>query len=353
MSLPFLSSGAKKRDQVVAIDLGSHTTKAVAVHRRGDTYTLQNFTVAEAPAYDKGPLAETLTSHFRSIHQALGAKTRQVVVALGVRDSVLRQAELPQAPVSALRAMLKFNSKNYLQEDLSNHLFDCSIQPPRPGSKPEAAKGPAKSRVLVGAARTQVVNDVQAAARAAGLLPDEITLSLIGPANAFELAVPDAFQKEVVALLEIGFRNSAISILSNGQLILNRVIGIGGDTMTSGLAEAMGISHAEAEGIKIGMPQEVEPTLQNLITPLARELRASIDFFEHQQDKAVSQVYVSGAAARSASIVEALGRELALPCQTWNPAGFMSLSLPPQQMGELEQTAPQLAVAIGSATAVL
>jgi hypothetical protein len=110
---------------------------------------------------------------------------------------------------------------------------------------------------------------------------------MLGPVNAFEAAQPDLFAKAVVALVDIGFKSSTISILFNGELVLNRVVGIGGDRLTSGLADSMSISYAEAEGIKIGMPEEVQAMMHPLLSPLGRELRASIDFFEHQHDKAV------------------------------------------------------------------
>ena len=91
----------------------------------------------------------------------------------------------------------------------------------------------------------------------------------------------------------------------------------------------------------------------SLLTPLGRELRASIDFFEHQQDKPVTQVFVSGGAARSPFIIESLQSELMVPCRSWNPVSFLQPALPPQQLGELEQVAPQLAVATGGAMAAL
>jgi len=111
----------------------------------------------------------------------------------------------------------------------------------------------------------------------------------------------------------------------------------------------MGISYAEAEGIKVGMPAEVMPNLEPLLIPLGRELRASIDFFEHQQDKTVSQVFFSGATARSEIILQTLQNELLVPCKSWNPISFLQLSLPPQQLAEVEQVSPQLAVAVGAA----
>jgi Tfp pilus assembly PilM family ATPase len=85
--------------------------------------------------------------------------------------------------------------------------------------------------------------------------------------------------------------------------------------------------------------------------PLGRELRASIDFFEHQQDKAVSQVFISGGSARSEFLVQLLQTELMAECKPWNPLSFIELALPPQQAAEVDHVAPQLAVAVGAAVA--
>ncbi|HTD85973.1 MAG TPA: pilus assembly protein PilM, partial [Candidatus Binatia bacterium] len=128
---------------------------------------------------------------------------------------------------------------------------------------------------------------------------------------------------------------------------------IGGDRMTSGLSDAMGISYLEAENIKVGMPTEVQQNLEPLIYPLGRELRASLDFFEHQEDKTVSQVFISGGSARSDFVVQALQAELGVQCQSWNPAKLLHIELDSQKGGELEQVAPQLTVAIGAAVSAL
>ena len=128
-------------------------------------------------------------------------------------------------------------------------------------------------------------------------------------------------------------------------------MGIGGDKLTNGLAESLGISYAEAEGIKVGMPSEVQSNLETLLLPLGRELRASIDFFEHQQDKTVTQVFVSGGSARSQFIIQLLQAELLVECKPWNPVNFLEQTLPPQQSAEIEQVAGQLAVAVGAAMA--
>ena len=182
---------------------------------------------------------------------------------------------------------------------------------------------------------------------------DHIVPGLIGPLNAFEASLPEPFAKDTVALVDIGFKHSSICILDQGELILMRVVNIGGDRLTLGLAEAMNISYAEAEGIKVGMAPEVQTALETQVQPLGRELRASLDFFEHQHDRPISHVYVNGGSSQSELILQILHGEMFVDCKTWNPAQFLQLALPGQQAVEMEHVGPRLTVAIGAAVAAL
>ena len=355
MALPFFDNASRKRDQMLSIDLGGRTTKALHLQRKGDDFILSRYALLDAPIYEKSLSADLLTEHLKSICQALDSKTKLVTLAVGVNESVVRHAELPAMPVGDMRQILKNNTKNYLQQDLPGHVFDCSIMVPRAGQKNaeklKTSGGPQKLKVLVAGTKKQILEDMQTAVRNTGLIPDHIVPGLVGPVNAFELAMPEVFNKEVIGLVDIGFKHTSICLLQEGELILSRVVGIGGDRLTTGLAESLGISYAEAEGIKVGMPSEVQSQLEMLVLPLGRELRASIDFFEHQQDKTISQVFIGGGSARSEFIVKTLQTELMVDCKLWNPLNFLQVSLPPQQVSEVEHVAPQLSVALGAALA--
>jgi type IV pilus assembly protein PilM len=353
MALPFLTRAPKKRDHIVVIDLGTRTTKAVYLQRSGDQRQLANFVLQEAPAAEAKASPQHLGEHLRGVVQGLGARTKQVVLVTGVMDSVVRHAEMPLVPVDDMRMMLKLNPKGYLQQDLPDHVFDCQLLPPKaPAGAPVAAKETPKLRVLVGGAKRSLITELQAAAKVAGLTPTEVFPGLVCIVNAFEAAQPEVFAKEAVALVDIGFRHSSVSILHAGELVLSRVVGIGADAVTAALGEALGTSYAEAESIKQGIPDEVQTTLQEILSPLGRELRASLDFFEHQHDKPVSQAYVSGGSARSDFFLKSLQSELMVPCQRWNPASSLTLSLPAERRVELDQAAPQLACGIGAACAL-
>jgi len=374
MAMPFIGGATKKkRGQMIAVDLGTRTTKAVLLERRGEVLALSRYAVLDAPIYDKKFSPELLSDHLRTVAEALGGGCKFVTLAIGIDDAIVRQVELPQIPVGEMRQVLKNNTKGYLQQDLPNHVFDCYIFAPRmvsgPGKPSEPAKpmGMPKLKVLVAGAKQQLVDDYQMAAKNAGLIADCIVPGIIGPVNAFEMALPQVFESDSVALVDIGFKHSSICVLDRGELVLTRVVNIGGDKLTTGLAEALNITYADAEGVKLGIVprNKAEPAgdigaLEMQVTafdaqvaPLGRELRASLDFFEHQQDRPISQVFVSGAAAKSEVFLELLHAEMIAECKTWNPAAFLQLALPGQQAVEIEHVGPQLCVAIGAALAAL
>jgi type IV pilus assembly protein PilM len=347
-------SGRKKRDQMLAVDLGSRTTKAVQLQRRGDRFALTGYALLDAPIFEKTLSTELLTEHLKMVSQALPAKGKLVTLTLGVNEALVRPVEMPRIPLDDMRLVLRNNSRNYLQQDLSSHVFDCYVIPaPHLGSGAAAPVAAQKQKILVAGARKQLIDDFVEGAKRAGLVPDHVVPGLIGPVNAFEIAMPEIFKDQAVALVDLGFKNSSICILYRGELILSRVVALGGDRLTSTLSESMSISYAEAEGIKVGMPEEVRPTLEAALMPLGRELRASIDFFEHQQDKAVAHVYVSGGSSRSDLIVKALQAELLVECKTWNPTSFLQMELSSEQAAEIEQVGPQLTVAVGAALTAL
>jgi type IV pilus assembly protein PilM len=356
MALPFLNGATKKkRAQMMVVDLGGRTTKAVLLEQRGEVLALTHFALLDAPIYEKKISTELLTEHLRTVSQALGSQTKLVTLAIGLDDTVVRQVELPQIPVDEMRMVLKNNTKGYLQQDMPNHVFDCHIFPPKaPGNKPSEAQKAGmipKLKVLVAGMKQQLLNDLQTAVRNAGLIPDHIVPGLIGPVNAFELAQRETFANESIALVDIGFKHTSVCVVDRGELVLSRVVNIGGDKLTAGLAEAMNITYAEAEGIKVGMAPEVQSTLEAQVQPLGRELRASLDFFEHQQDRPIAQVYVTGGSARSEMILQMLHGELIAECKTWNPTASVQLALPGQQSVEIEHVGSQLSVAIGVALA--
>jgi len=356
MAWPILNdSSRKKRNPMLVVDMGSRTTKSIVIEQQGESLAITRYALLDAPIFDKKISSELLTSHLREIVQKMEARPKSVTLTLGLEDVMLKQIELPQIPVDDMRMIIKNNTKTYLQQDLPNYSFDCHIFIPKVAAKPDGvAKMPMvpKLKVLVGGAKQELLSTFRSAVTEAGFAMGHVVPGLLGPVNSFEAAVPESYAGETVALVDIGFKHSSICILDRGELVLTRVVNIGGDRLTTGLAESMNISYAEAEGIKVGMPSEVQAALEAQVQPLGRELRASLDFFEHQQDRPVSRVYVSGGSSQSELILQILHSEMVVECKAWNPAQSVQLALPAQQAAEVEHIGPQLTVAIGAALSV-
>src|SRR5258708_1195209 len=110
-------------NQILAIVLGTWTTKAVHLEYRNDTFRLLNYVLHEAPPQQQAPTPEVLVQHLQHIREAIGAKVTETILVIGMTDSMLRLVELPRLEVSDLRRIVKANSKNYFQQDLSDYIF--------------------------------------------------------------------------------------------------------------------------------------------------------------------------------------------------------------------------------------
>jgi len=343
--MPSLRQRLRKRDEIIAIDLGHRITKAVLLRRKGGGFQLLNYVSVDAPIYEKTPSIELVSDHLREVCQALGATTKYVVLALGAGNSLLCHAELPVASASDLRRMVKLSPKTYVQQELPDYLFDCYTR--IDAARDPAVKSRRKARTLIGGAKRRLVETLHEAAKDAGLSTEQITLGQVGLVNAFTMLPADS-HGEVVALVDIGFHHSTINIVLKNDLALTRVIPLGAERFSQAMSPGAARESPDAAPAELPMTEAMQAKVQNLIVLLSKEVDASLGFFVNHHEVTVNQVYVSGGSARSEFIVQTLESELGLPCDTWNPTKSLALSLPAKQMQEIDYDAAQLATAIGA-----
>ena len=114
-----------------------------------------------------------------------------------------------------------------------------------------------------------------------------------------------------------------------------------------------GGEYNEGEEEKIKMSEPVQQLVKSAISPLAREIRSSIDFFERQNDVHVQRIYACGGSACSAPLLTILGEAVGTPVECWNAVERLDVS---QLNGEAQQVlaaGPSLAAAVGVAAARL
>jgi type IV pilus assembly protein PilM len=155
-----------------------------------------------------------------------------------------------------------------------------------------------------------------------------------------------------VALVDIGFTKSSINILRNNVTYFAREVPMGGQDLTNAITRRFGLETYEAEALKRD-PQEQVGELQDAVSPvlddLGNEINLSFDFFENQFDGEVEEVYLSGGSVLLPFLEESLEKIFDKRTRVWNPIEGLKVKSDNVDIDALNQSAPQLAVAVGLA----
>ena len=167
LTLPFLNGATrKKRSQIIAVDLGSRTTKAVLFERRGDTLALTRYALLDAPVADKKKSPEQIARlqavaapDVRELRPEVSADAARLVRHMLTFDLNLRPAAWDDVLV-ALEGRVPGQSTPALQGNLGARLRRFAIV--NPWILPLAVAGLLAAAVC---ARVIATSDESAAAR--------------------------------------------------------------------------------------------------------------------------------------------------------------------------------------------
>jgi type IV pilus assembly protein PilM len=347
------ASGGKSSPSVLfAMDLGSSSLKFIRLHRKGGKYAITHFGHKLLNGVAQNPSVQGLSEVVKSCMAEVGMKKGHGIASISARSTLIRHVEFPQMPLDEMKKALKVNSAPYLHQQYTNFNFDCHIIPPRPAKEGEASKAGSKLLVLVGGASTQDVLLCRDAMTEANLVPLSINLAPVAKINAFESSEPNMFQQDTVALVDIGFENSVISIVDKGQPVLTRSIPFGGSQITSHVSKTLSVDEKGAEEEKLKMSETVQVFVGSCLSVFARQIRSSMDFFERQYEVPVKRVFCCGGTALSNVILQFLTDEVGLPCNSWNPTQNFAVDLKKQKEDDLKVQAPNFAVTVGTACAM-
>ncbi|HEX2087449.1 MAG TPA: pilus assembly protein PilM [Solirubrobacteraceae bacterium] len=289
------------------VEPGAPLTVAVAA-----TAALPPNVVRDGEVADVEALASVLKGMFKE-HKL----DRRVRVGVANQRIVVRTLDLP--PVEErkeLDAAVRFLAQDELPMPLEDAVIDF-----HPLGIVDTDNGP-RQRVVLVAARRQMIEQVVAAVRAAGLRAEGIDLS----AFAMVRALGDGDPAPTMFLSIGGLSNLAIA--EEGTVQFTRVSGSGLEGMAGILAERRQIPVEEARQllVAVGVDGEIEPgseeeagmarsVLVEGVRRIAQEARASLDFHEAAAAsvQSVERVVLTGAVVGIPGFVDALADELGLP----------------------------------------
>jgi len=340
-----------KAKDILGVDVGSSSVKLVQLRAVKDGYQLVH--VAIVPLHAEAIVDNTLmdssavVESVKELVRSRKIKTKEVACSISGNSVIIRKISLPVMPVEELEDQIQWEAEQYIPFDINDVNVDFQILSPD-------EQDPSKMNVLLVASKKDIINDYQSVFTEAGLKLVVMDVDVFAMQNAYEVNY-EIDHKEVMALVNIGASIINLNVVSEAVSLFTRDVQMGGNLYTEEIQKQFGVSAEEAEQLKLSAAgsddERLKDILQRVNDSIAQEVRRSLDFYNSTAvEGKIGKIYLSGGAAKTPQLLEAVQRRLTLPVELLNP--FLKIvasdkEFPPQY---LEEIGPQVAIAVGLAT---
>jgi type IV pilus assembly protein PilM len=316
---------AKRTKTLVGLDIDATGIVAASVGVNGRLRIEQMaFAPLESGIIRDGEVADVdgLAEALRTLYRENKGLDKRVRVGLANQKIVVRVVDLPYLEdAKEIEAAVRFQAQDQLPMPLEHAVLDHQAL-----DVVTDANG-RRQRVLLVAARREMVERVLAALRAAGLKPEGVDLSAFAMVRALHRAGPD---DELVLYLAIGGLTN-LAVARGTACTFARASGSGVEALAVELAEraALTLEHAYGWLAHVGVQEPIEEisgdaeivshtrqVLLDGVRRIAAEVRSSLDFHRMQEDAAsVSRAVMTGPASAIPGFDTALASELGIPVE--------------------------------------
>jgi type IV pilus assembly protein PilM len=316
---------AKRTKTLVGLDIDATGIVAASVAVNGrvrvenaGVMALEPGIIRDGEVADVDGLAEAL----RALYRANKGLDKRVRVGLANQKIVVRVIELPYLEdAKEIDAAVRFHAQDQLPMPLEHAVVDhqrLDVITDATGRR---------QRVLLVAARREMVDRVLAALRAAGLRPEGVDLSAFAMVRALHRAGPE--DEQVLYLAIGGLTNLAVA--RGTACTFARASGSGVEALAIELAERsqLTLEHAHGWLAHVGVEAPIEliegdaqivaaarQILLDGVRRIAAEVRSSLDFHRMQDESAtVSRAVMTGPATAIPGFATAMASELGMPVE--------------------------------------
>jgi type IV pilus assembly protein PilM len=336
-----------RKQTTVGLDIGSGLVKAAVVEHGPGAPALTKVVVTPLPD-DAIVEGEVMDPHLvvqavRETLAATGTKNRNVVVAVGGRDVIVKKIRTERVKAAQARELLRLEAQQHVPFDMDSVELDFQLLDPH-------ADG-LEMDVLLVAAKRDLVEAKMRLLEDAGVRPRLVDVDAFALHNAFETSYPDAMSG-VIALANVGHEVTNVNVLDGGVPVLTRDLVIGTRRMREDVQREGGLTADSAEqALRRG---DTSPQLTTVITRHAEELAAGIERATAVLEGArasgpLKAIYLCGGGARVAGLAAAVANRLRVRVELATP--FVGLDVRDGALDGLrgDELAPLLMLPIGLA----
>ena len=357
-----------KKNQLVGLDIGSHSVKLVEIDDSKKGMILKSFGTIGLPkdAIVEGTIKEIeiVASSIKNLFKMLHVKNKNVATSISGFSVIPKKISISKRDESELESSIQEEAEQYIPFDISDVNLDYEIltreeEEVEPEPEPETEEGAKEEDsglmdVMLVAAKKDIIEDYVSLIHLAGLNPAVLDVDAFAIQNAFEMSAEEI--SGCYAIVSVGAEELGINAIKNRMSIFTRDSSYGGSQITEAIMSKLDTSYEEAEKIKLGgtkMDKErgtLEEIFTSSISGWVQEIKRALDFLSTTYpDETIEKILITGGASRLPGFAKYLEMETDIPIEQLNPFANLQINEKTFDPRYLNYMAPQAGVAVGLA----
>jgi len=340
------------KKNLVGLDIGSSSIKAVELARKGNALQLVNLgfenlqsdTIVDGQIMELNNVSNVISNIF-SQHQF---KTTRVAAGVSGHSVIVKNIVLPQMSEEELQESFSWHAEEHIPFDIADVNLDYQLT----GRSSESL------HVLMAACKSDKIANVKQAIQLAGKQPVVIDIDAFALQNCYETNYQPR-DGQIVALLNIGASTMNINILNGTRSIFTRDASVGGSQYTSFLQRELGMSFEQAEAVKRGLPipegiepRPIQPIIEAVSDSLALEVRKTMDFYRTtaaESESTIEKILLAGGGSKLPGVAEYLAKRFEIPVEVFDAFRQIEVDANRFNPDYMKEIVPEMAVAVGLA----
>jgi len=349
-----------KKNQLIGLDIGTHSIKLVEIEDSKKGRILRNFGVIGLPpnAIVEGSIKEMeiVSSAIKELYKHLKIKNKNVAASISGYSVIVKKITISRRGEAELEYTINEEAEQYIPFDISDVNLDYEVlsAPEVGGPEGDEEEMAGLMDVMLVAAKKDIVDDYVSLLQLSGLNPVVLDVDAFSAQNAFEMASGEEEVSGCYAIVNVGAEELGINAVKDGVSIFTRDSSYGGSQITEAIMSRLDVSHEEADRIKLGgtkMDKERE-TLEDIFTSVisgwVQEIKRALDFLgTTYPDETIDKMFLTGGSCRIPGFREYLQAETEIPIEELNPFSGLQVNEKIFDPKYLSYMAPQAAVAVG------
>ena len=329
--------GSKKEKNIVGLDLGSHSVKAVELKAKKGKGTLPEFelkglgyeilphdAIVEGTVIDTTAVADTI----KQVLDENKISKKNVIISISGNSVIIKKIALPNMETEELAESIIWEAKHNIPYPYEETHVDYAIL------KSSDHLDEKNLDILLVAAKKEKISNYSNAISQARKNLVAVDVDVFALQNAYEVNYNEQFESKTVAIINIGANITNLIVIEKGHPQLFRDMIIGGSIFAENISKELSIEYDDAEKLLKGIPVEniradqyqyiLDMNIQNLV----EEIEKTLSFYEagDSSQKKVETIYLSGGLSRLTGLTGIVEQKFQTQTELFNPFRRISYS---------------------------